>query len=544
MVAVRGFDRLFPVCYTNFIGAMALRPAEYRAQTLPRRLYLPAGAVQGGAAVRRIVSVLLLAAFLSGAVPVPGRAGGDGVTVCRALLVACDFFLSQVSTWPSAAVNVSALAAALRADARGYAVIRTENGTLSDRNMLRDAIRETFSAADADDISLLYISTHGLFVTSGAEEEPALLLSDGGAEDTATAAFLYSSYAGIAGAKVLVLDACQSGAFIGKGMWEEAASYFYGPEWKVLTSSGGSEKSFYWQSANKQVETLRGGSYFAGALLDGIGYTGVYAADANGDGMITLLEMFGYLTENHAASTPCCYPQQDDAFVFFACGPLPPDTPGKAVSDIILDDAVLTAGESQAQLSYTVNRPVRLAYQLIYFRDGAWQFADAQIIQTEDAPDGLTQPGRKQTTLNLDTEDANAFGYVLVQLITLEEDAAVMEGARLLCVQPPAGDPGLTLQTEPAFSPGSGREIALRVTHAFPCSITVRVLDSRGAEVRRICNRLPSRPQRLSAEGSVFYWDGHTNAGALAPAGEYMATAAVILGDAAYSAASAPFILE
>jgi hypothetical protein len=120
----------------------------------------------------------------------------------------------------------------------------------------------------------------------------------------------------------------------------------------------------------------------------------------------------------------------------------------------------------------------------------------------------------------------------------------VMEGARLLCVQPPAGDPRLSLQTGAAFTPGSGCELTLRITHAFPCSLTVRILDSRGLEVRRICNRLPSRPQQLPVEGSILYWDGKTNAGDYAPAGTYTAAAVTALGDESYTAASAPFLLE
>ena len=64
-------------------------------------------------------------------------------------------------------------------------------------------------------IATCIISTHGDYDENG---NAVLLLSDGRVENRLTAPQLEALFEGIQGTKIILLDACYSGAFIGKGM--------------------------------------------------------------------------------------------------------------------------------------------------------------------------------------------------------------------------------------------------------------------------------------------------------------------------------------
>ena len=159
-------------------------------------------------------------------------------------------------------------------------------------------------------------------------QEPMLLLSDGQTENGVTPAQLEAAFDGIDGTKVLILDACNSGAFIGKGLPslpEEV--HFLGDDFKVLTSSGALEESWYWSvdDQNEAGTAGQGSFYFTQALVQSLSAAYGYPADQNRDGCVVLSELYEYLVLNHAASTPQVYPQSDDFVVFRydASQPLP-----------------------------------------------------------------------------------------------------------------------------------------------------------------------------------------------------------------------------
>lgn len=90
--------------------------------------------------------------------------------------------------------------------------------------------------------------------------------------------------------KVLLLDACHSGAMIGKGVEKSFENLFAGDNYYVVCSSGGEEESWYW-SGEVGGERLAGAGYFSGALADALSRTGSFGADENRDGAITLTEL-------------------------------------------------------------------------------------------------------------------------------------------------------------------------------------------------------------------------------------------------------------
>ncbi len=496
--------------------------------------------------------------LLSSCMVLPAREAGAAATidraavVRRALYVACDFFLSQEDTWPSSGNNIKAVAQALSGGNMAFSKQDTQNNTISSATGLKQAILDAFAEADDNDVSYFYISTHGIYDPSQPNLEAGLLLSDGVMEEVITARQLEEAFSAIAGTKVLIIDACNSGAFIGKGLSGGATeAAFQGPQYKVLTSAGGSEESWYWSSAGKSPGVVQGASYFSSVLSDGLGYHGEYGADMNRDGQITLTECFGYLLENHSASTPQSYPQEDD-FVLLTYDAAQNNAPpqGNIISGITFYDTVLDIRQSTVAFEFTAARPVQMAYQLVYYLNGKWQFShpDLKYDNHEIGGDfgdqrGAISAGRKQRTLELAPQGSDTYGYVMIQLVTLEDGKATVHGSRVLCVPPISGDPELSVKTDTAFDPLQGRELSILVNHKYPCLLTVSIVDESGKAVRRLSSYQPTRPQQLTPAGSFFYWNGNLADGTAAAPGKYSVKVTAHIGDAPYEAVSEPFTL-
>ena len=460
----------------------------------------------------------------------------------RAVLIGCDHFLSQPDTWPAAETNLRLLSDTLSADTRRYALIRAYSSSLSSPEAFEEAVLSSFQNAEARDISVLYISTHGLFGEGESTDQAALLLSDGEQEARLDAATLQRVLDQIPGTKLVILDACNAGAVIGKGVSGGAEhAYLTGPDYKVLCSAGGSEASWYFQGGTEP--TVTGASYFATVLCSGLGLQGDFGADLNADGQITLTELYRFLRDNYAASTPQVYPQTDGDFPVLCYDPDLPRSISKAITDITFEDTLLTAGESAVSFSFTVQRQAELYYQIIYHQNGAWQFDQAQHFLDGEQADGSILPGRKLRTLSLNTGN-DAYGYAMIQLITLENGSPVFQGARLLCVRPSEGSVALHVETAPAFSPDALEELSIFVQHNVPCGLTVSILNEAGKTVRRLAYEEPTRPQHLTPSGSSFFWDGRLASGETAPAGLYTVQVKTRLNGETFLAESAPFELK
>lgn len=458
---------------------------------------------------RRLLSILT--ACMLALLTLPSFARNETPVERRALLVGCDDFVTHEDTAPSAQMNVRRMQEILRTDSRGYAGIYTYDTGVSSCEFLLSAIAGAFSQADENDVSLLYICTHGLY--DRITFEPSLVISDGTHEEALSASALRAALDAVPGRKVLILDACNSGAFIGKGEWDNRMkNYFQGTDYVVLTSAGASENSFLW-SAGLQS----GGSYFADVLSEGLR---THAFDLDGDSVVTIREACQGILENHGASTAHVYPQESD-FPLFVYDPAQKSTGERPVGEIELDTAVLKSGEDTLYFSFTVHRAVRVQYQLIYFKNGRWQFESPQIVEDTESANGVLLPGRKERSITLVSEDDAPTGYVLLQLVATEGRRSMLAGSYLISVQPEDADPALRINVYGMFSPKEGEELAVRVAHDFPCSLTVIVRDKEGGAVRRLAYRASSRPLGMEEEGSIFYWDGRDSAGEIVPDGEY-----------------------
>ena len=466
----------------------------------------------------------------------------------RVLLIGMDEFVSRPSASPSSRNNVAAMQKLLLSFRDPVESIVIPENTVTDVDGFTHLVQTAFEGADEDDVSCLYLSTHGVYAQG---EEPALLLSDGTVENTLTPAQLRAAFEGVEGTKLIILDACNSGAFIGKGMSElPGENLFAGDEFKVLTSSGAMEESWYWSSTEGGAQ---GGFYFTQALVQGLSAAAGYPADQNRDGSVTLTELYSYLLGNHAASTPQVYPQVDATVIFrydvTAAQPL--NMERSPIVDVTFSGATLDRDTHQISIEYIATRPVRVAYQIVYQRDGKWQFDKAQLIYDGaerftafgDEP-GAISAGRKVRTVNLGRLGAGDSGYVMVQLVSIDEGVLTVHAGRVICVPPGQGDLRLAARVQRSFRPGGGRELPVFIAHDYPCTLSVAVVDEDGNVAHRLCHRQATRPLQTDPEGSVFYWNGLLKDGTPVPPGTYRIRVQAHMNDTAVTALSAAFTVE
>ncbi len=340
---------------------------------------------------------------------------------------------------------------------------------------------------------------------------------------------------------MLILDACFSGAAIHKGDEGLAvASLFSGDDFKVLTSAGAREPSFLWTDS---LGSLRGGSYFAQALVLGIGTQGGFAADADRDGIVTLAELLRHQRLYYGASSPQLYPEGDPLPLFAYDKAQLSGTPG-AITDLSVGNPLLEAGEgAEITFSYTLNQPARVAYQLIYQRQESWRFEAPQSIAEPVGEDGLVSPGRKEARLRLAEGSVPLAGYLLMLVITVEEDRALPQACPILAVRRAGGALNLAVTASPFFVPRRGEEAAFFIRHDGPCALTAVVRDEEGSPIATLMADSPTRPLHLTPEGTTLYWNGRDEAGELARGGRYFLHVSATIEEAAHTAVSGPVVL-
>lgn len=487
--------------------------------------------------MRRAAAVWVLLALTFFYAPVDALST-ENESVLRALLIGSDKFVTHPDTEPAARNNILNLTQALGQDERGYQSIRVSLNEPHDYKSFSELVEDSFWEADETDISLIYITTHGLYEMDDEPMTYAMLLSDGEREYKLTAEALYRATKDIPGMKVLIIDTCNAGALIDRGLFDGGLrSLFQNGQYKVITSSGGSEPSFFWSTGNG---SYYGGSYFADALMLGISPQGNYAADMNNDGLVTLHELHQYLLHSYGVATAQVYPLDDQTVI------LSYDISVKAadpalITNLTLDQSSFSAGDDyMIEFSYTLNRAAHVHYQLIYQEQDAWLFSQAQIIPEEN-----DKPGRKNRRLFMQADDSSVSGYALLFLVTADGDNATPHAQALLMAEPSQGDPGLAVQPMlETFSPLHGEELPIHIKHDFPLRLTARVLDQQGRAVRTLSGGSPSRPGHLPKGGYMLYWSGRTQDGSFAMPGVYTIEVSAAIGEERYRFSSAAFELR
>ena len=354
-----------------------------------------------------------------------------GVTRC--LLIGCDRFVSMPGTEPASANNVDTMEALL-ADflPEGTEIARQVNGPGSAEGFGKLA-EETFRDAKAADTALIYLSTHGIIQNSefriqnsesGERENNselrnrtteygmALLLSDGETEEGLTPEELRRVLEKIPGRKILILDACHSGAVIGEG--REGENPFEGSGCLVLCSGSAEEDSWFW---NTETDEYTGTGYFTAAMDRALRASDPEQIDPDGNGEVSLKELAERLREIHGASTVCWFPEESEEGLFR----LPQDRKtGARLRGVSFGEAETDGDAVVLPIRFRAGERVRIMYQLVPWRNGKWDFEHAVRLPDREKTGlirGLVNPGEKERKIRLTSGSLGEDGKALLQII-------------------------------------------------------------------------------------------------------------------------------
>lgn len=450
----------------------------------------------------------------------------------RALLVACSEFTSKPDLGNASSGNLHLLGSALVGADPRLAVLSFEDGTIGTAQALGAAIDAAFADAAESDLSILYLCTHGV-LSSADDGQVYLLLGDGSRETPLHARQLFSLVSHVQGEKLLIIDACYSGALIGReapvstirlpGAIDAGAALptSLDPSIHVLTSASGAESSWYFDSDGLSTGAI---SYFASALASGLGLYGAPEADADGDGRVTLAEMQRYLGVAVPSSTAQLLSSCPERIELPVTGGAMLSRP---LTGFSYGSSLLTTDDPTLEFSFTAAQETSVQYRLVEYDAGRWNWDEAQTFLDEgDDGSGLLTPGRKQRALTLSSAAEGDSGYLMLQVFSVQDGSLILCSERLIGVQPAASGEALTVSAPAAFRPGDS-ELAVSVTLAVPAELTVSVFDTDGALVRRLAASQLTHPGDGTAR---LYWDGRAADGSTVPAGAYTIAAEAIIG--------------
>jgi len=194
----------------------------------------------------------------------------------------------------------------------GFSTINyLKNWQATKLNILQN-IASTFSAADNNDVSYFYFSGHGSRVGNSSYLCPADVTSS--VDSAISVNELETALSAIPGTKVVFLDSCHSGGFIGKGKEQgevtnddltifndEVINIFSQSQSKDLLTTNQYKvlTSCHYYEVCYEIHPTDGNPYgaFTMALCEGCGYYGNYPADTNLDAKVSLQEAYLYVKD-------------------------------------------------------------------------------------------------------------------------------------------------------------------------------------------------------------------------------------------------------
>jgi hypothetical protein len=194
----------------------------------------------------------------------------------------------------------------------GFSLINELIDLQATKEDILNGIASAFAEADEDDVSYFYFSGHGMNYNGVSYLCPTDISYYSSLNSYISTNELETALSAIPGTKVVILDCCYSGGFIGKQIEEEKifsnAQEFNNnvinvflsrdltsSQYKVLTSCLSSQVC--WELIPSEGDPF---GLFSGVLCEGCGYnyyTHPYFADGNGNSEITLHEAYTYTDE-------------------------------------------------------------------------------------------------------------------------------------------------------------------------------------------------------------------------------------------------------
>jgi caspase domain-containing protein len=206
--------------------------------------------------------------------------------------------------------DAEALAAVLRdPDVAGFDVTTLIN---EPHHRVGEAVGEFYRDRRRDDLTLLYFSGHGLkdedgrlYLAMANTKRDSLLFTSLAAEQID-----YAMSGCMSRQKVLILDCCYSGAFPAGRIAKSddtvhALERFQGKGRTVLTASDATQYSFEGNTLHGRATQSVFTRYLVAGLQDG-------SADLDGDGDITIDELYSYVHDRVVAEMPQQRPKKQD----------------------------------------------------------------------------------------------------------------------------------------------------------------------------------------------------------------------------------------
>ena len=376
--------------------------------------------------MKKVLLCLLLVLLF---IPLLGMRAGPGEGITRCLLIGCDRFVSMPGTEPASANNVETMGALLSDFLpKGSVIRRTVNGPGTVEGFER-LMTEVFRETDEADTSILYLSTHGLLKEVNEQQRMALLLSDGTEEEYLKPGMLRSMLERIPGKKLLILDACHSGAVIGCG--GAGINWFDDESCRVLVSSGALEDSWFWSTG---TDEYTGTGYFTSSMDSALRASDPEQIDPDGSGNVSLKELTARLREIHGASTVYCWPEESDESLFR----LPADRKaGNRLQGVSFGECSTDGKTVTLPIHFRITEQVRVMYQLIPSVNGTWDF-EHTVREPDRAKTGLIRglmsPGEWNREIKLKVKSMGPDKRMLMQIVSLRGDGQtpVTEAGRVI----------------------------------------------------------------------------------------------------------------
>jgi tetratricopeptide (TPR) repeat protein len=239
-----------------------------------------------------------------------------------ALLIACSQYSSDLSSLSAPDGDIQSLSDVLQNKEIGEYHVKSIINEPS--HLIKQEIESFFYDLKKNDTAVIYFSCHGVkdrlsrLYFACTNTKPTRLLSTSISSEFINDMMRNSACR----TQILILDCCYSGAFA----WEytkadskiDVGQYIKGQGKVVLTASDDMQYA-YIQDSLKKIQNKYSGSIFTNAIIQGL-KTG--EADLNGDGVITIDELYEYayrqVTDQKPEQTPTSWGPDKKGSIYFA----------------------------------------------------------------------------------------------------------------------------------------------------------------------------------------------------------------------------------
>ena len=371
---------------------------------------------------------------------------GDGVTKYRALLIGEVNFSWETANRNKGDVTLlkNMLGTVRGPNGGSYSV--TCKYDMSNSG-LKSAISSTFSAADDDDVSLFFIATHGVVdVASGAYAGELLLIGDDSYNEYMTLGELATCLKAVPGKVIVLLGSCGSGAAIyssggehsfavdnsgeSDAIFSEAVIRAFAEADELQPNTGEFRDSkFYVLTAAAHQESSWGQesddpyNYFPYYFAAGAGSG--FPADANGNGTITLSEMYDYVYDNAYG------PYYDGSDYYYQHAQVYPTGSSyalfsAAVKPVITKQPVNTTINAGDTLRLTVAADNATGYQWYWRKNSSSSWSESTVSTAQKATLVYTNLSTAKNGYQYRCKVSNGAGYVYTNTVTLTVKEAAL----------------------------------------------------------------------------------------------------------------------